>query len=289
MFGAKFPLQVKREKIVFASHATVTVPAGTTTYLYAKEASGEHAGGINPSETFATVNFLVTRSGFLRNLVVKANAAPGAGETFTYTVRVNGVPTALTTTISGAVQVDASDLVNVVLVDVGDRVTLQLVTSGAASARTHSAAFSLELNMVRQVYDHVSWGIGGSTAAAGLTRFLSSLFKYTGTGAVLIAETDNNSNYLVVRKGTIKNLVVLANGAPGAGESFVYTLRVNGAPTALTVTVSGAVNVTGMDTVNVVQVDPSNTVTLQIVTSGAAAAVGHLASVDFEEGDYRAG
>ena len=288
MFGAKFPLEVKREKIVYSA-ADLVIGANLTRYLGCCGLTGEYVGYAWATET-PGATFLILRNGVLRNLVVTSKAAPGAGQTFIYTVRVNGVATALTVTLSGAAAVNGSDLVNSVRVVVGDRVSVQLVTSAASSATNHTADLSYNMNMIRPIYNDLNWCSQTGTIAAGSTKFLPSGCRVPlGSPTFPTAETDNRANYLVVQKGTIRTLVVLASAAAGAAQSFVYTVRLNGVATALTVTVSGAAQITGADTTNVISVAAGDRATLQVVTSGGAAAAAHQASFDFEEGDYRAG
>ena len=288
MFGAKFPLQVKRQKINFASGIT-SIGAGVTAYPPCCGKSGERVAlGVGIANELWD-NWLVTRPGILRNLFVKSNSAPGAGQSYTYTVRVNGVNTALTATISGAAQYFNTDLVNTVPVNVGDRIIVQIVTSVTATACVHSASVDFEVNMVRQVYNSINFGPGGMSQAANTTRYLASLNEAPLAGLLCPNETDVFAVHLVVRKGSFRNMVGFAAAAPGAGESFVYTMRVNGANTALTVTISGAVQQTGIDTTNIVVVNSGDRVTVSSVTSVTAVACAHHTAFDFEEGDYRTG
>ena len=73
----------------------------------------------------------------LRNLYYRTQGPPGAGETFTITVMVNTIATAITTQIAGAVQVDDSDLVNNTILAAGDRVCVRIVTSLNAAVTYH--------------------------------------------------------------------------------------------------------------------------------------------------------
>ena len=75
-----------------------------------------------------------------------------------------------------------------------------------------------------------------SIAAAADTRFLPPGF-IDGT-----ASTVNEARYVVPRAGTLQRMYVRHNAANGNGNSVVYTVRVNGAPTALTASLaSGAI------------------------------------------------
>jgi hypothetical protein len=90
----------------------------------------------------------VTRAGTLQNLFTTHSTPGGPGaQPVTYTVLVNGAPTALTTTLLADVAGPASDLVNTVAVAQGDRIAIQVVNlvnlgGGGAGAQP---AVTLEL------------------------------------------------------------------------------------------------------------------------------------------------
>lgn len=68
-------------------------------------------------------------------LLVHTQAAPGAGESFTYTVRRNGAATALTIIVSGAGV--AGSVWGKVDFEEGDLLSVQLVSSLAAATTRH--------------------------------------------------------------------------------------------------------------------------------------------------------
>jgi len=80
-----------------------------------------------------TVEVPITRTGIIRNLYVIVNPAPGVGETFNFTLMVNGIATVLTCQIAGA-DVAGNDLVNAVPVVAGDTICMRCVSSVAAAA-----------------------------------------------------------------------------------------------------------------------------------------------------------
>lgn len=106
------------------------VAAGGTRYFTHAEAPANVA---NPP-------VLMVEPGILDLMNAGSTAAAGAGETFTYTVMVNGAPVALTCQIGGALQDYAEDLVNEAAVQRGDRVCIRIVTSGAAVATVHRSS-----------------------------------------------------------------------------------------------------------------------------------------------------
>ena len=116
---------------------TISAPApNTTRYL-------------NPGGSVATLPELDARMRIpytctVRNLYVRSTLAPGAGETYTYTIYLNGAPTAITCQIEGAVDVEADDLVNIVAVAAGDELTLEIAVSLNGVAAYHNYSFEVD-------------------------------------------------------------------------------------------------------------------------------------------------
>ncbi len=72
--------------------------------------------------------------------------------------------------------------------------------------------------------------------------------------------------------GILSALFIAIDNAPGAGENTVYTVLVNGAPTALTCTIAGAVAQDANNVVNQVAVAQGDTIVVRAVSSLNAAA-----------------
>jgi len=112
-----------------------------------------------------------------------------------------------------------------------------------------------------------------SSIAAGVTR-------YIGVG-LSWAATEANVQHRIPFNARIKRMFTHAGGAPGVGESFEYTLRVNGADTSLTVTVSDT-DTDGENLTDEVIVDAGDLLSVKIVTSGGASSVIHTVSVEVD-------
>lgn len=109
--------------------------------------------------------------------------------------------------------------------------------------------------------------------SSGATASTSNSTQYIGMGS--ISSTEVNYYTLAVPTNKIVGLVVNTTAAPGAGQTFVFTLRLGGGATALTCTISGAVATSCSDYVHAtVAIVTTNVADLQVVSSaGAATAV----------------
>lgn len=122
--------------IGFATASGATVPTNTTIYL----------GNFGASATESTVSLPVPFPCTVRNLQAYASAAPGAAQTFTYTLRKNGVAQAVTTSLSGASQTTNSDTTHSVSYGAGDTIDIQLVTSNGAAVAAHLLSVEVDKN-----------------------------------------------------------------------------------------------------------------------------------------------
>jgi len=93
--------------------------------------------------TASEIKIRLGRQAVVKSLSVRAITAPGAAKTDTWTVRKNGIDTLLTTSLSGAAQVNNADLTNSVSFASGDDLSLKLVT--ALNTGTTEAIVVIEL------------------------------------------------------------------------------------------------------------------------------------------------
>ena len=116
--------------------------------------------------------------------------------------------------------------------------------------------------------------------AAGMSQILFGGYNYNlDTGSTTYSGLTGASFYtdettrtqLVTTAGSINNLYVELSGSPGAGKSYAFTLRVNGANTALTCTVNDA-ETSDNDTAHSVNVVAGDRVSIGCVPSGTPTA-----------------
>ena len=91
------------------------------------------------------VKFAVTRPGTIRNLRVQVATAGTGAATVTYTVRKNGVDTALTCTLANTASGGASDLVHSFTVVAGDQISISIVKSAVVVTGQRAVVASFEL------------------------------------------------------------------------------------------------------------------------------------------------
>jgi hypothetical protein len=88
--------------------------------------------------------------------------------------------------------------------------------------------------------------------------------------------------YIIDGYGTLSNLYIYSNTAPGLGEDVVITVRINGADTVLTETLSNTDNV-AINDIYSINVEPGDLVTVSSVTSASCAAADLQVSVRYGE------
>jgi len=96
------------------------------------------------STSTALIDVRVPRAGTLRNLYIEHNNPGGTGAIITYTVWVNGAPTAITTSLASTAA-QASDTVNSVAVAAGARVRIVVTKIAAAGGGARRPEVSLEV------------------------------------------------------------------------------------------------------------------------------------------------
>lgn len=114
-----------------------TISATTTTrYLV--------PSGPNVAAPTAAVQFRMPAAGTIRNLRVRINGTAGNGNNVVYTLRVNGVATALTCTIASTTA-DGSDLTNTVTVAAGDLIDIEVTKAASIGAAISDVIASMEV------------------------------------------------------------------------------------------------------------------------------------------------
>lgn len=135
--GVTARYQVPAATLDFSTGAS-TVAAGLTRFL----------GRANVSANLAECLFYLPFKAKVLNLHVNASLAPGAGQSFTYVLQVNGVDTSLFVTVSEGLT-DGQNRINIVPVpspagpNTAARISLKLITSAGAAAAVHQATMTV--------------------------------------------------------------------------------------------------------------------------------------------------
>ncbi len=211
---------------------------------------------------------IISTPGKLSNFQVGITTAPGAGKSWTFTIRRGVGPggamanTALSVTISDIAVLSSVDT-DEVTVAAGDRVS---ISATSPSGTTACAA----------VYSTCQF----TPDTSGETILLSNLagnnpitnYFNTLIGSVAPQATEFDGQTLFPCSGTLKRLYVEVEQAPGGATSTTFTIVKNGTPTDLTVTLTGAAS-SGND-VNAahnVAVAAGDKLDIKITKSGAPA------------------
>lgn len=249
-----------------------TVTGGIARFL------GPFGGGYG--ESTAELQLEMPFAATLRNFRVFASAGFGTGGPTVWTVRVNGVDTALTTTINAnASPYAGADSTHSVAVSAGDKVAIKYVhTIGVTSTASAHLTASLEVvttTGLRDILHFCPDGSSPSTAARFGVEFAGGLAALT------------TESFLVVPvAGTLRNLRVTARTAPTGANNITYTARLNLADSALTCTVAqSAAPHAGQDLVNAISVAAHDRIGLKVQHSGLPSTNGadFMTSMEFEQ------
>jgi len=136
--------------IPYSSDGGLTLTAGTYYFPF--------GGGGAPSTTESDTKTLVESAAAISNFGVQLSVAFGSGNSGAFTIRDNGVDTAVTCTISGASAVSCNDTTHTFNTTAGHAYTVKLVTTGTITV-TPNVQMSVQ-------FGAVSTGGGGGAAVA---------------------------------------------------------------------------------------------------------------------------
>lgn len=197
----------------------------------------------------------------ISNLYVRLNATIGGTTVHVFTLRKNGVDTALTITTTAA-GTTFQDTTHSVSVTAGDTLSWGIVTSGTGGSA---------------VLMHVGFDIAGTSASdgapitSGTSALSASATNYLGLQGSTADATINNQQMVIPTAGTIDKAYFWLAGSPGAGKDYTATLVKNSVDTSLVITISGT-NSTGSDTTDSISVVAGDLVYWKIVPTGTPTA-----------------
>lgn len=201
---------------------------------------------------------LIAAGGVMKNWYVELAAAPGVGTTWTFTLMVNGVASALVVAITGAAT-SGTDVANAVTIAAGDVVSIRAVATGAATNTT--ATWAMEFaptTATRFVMPAASFS--GPTMAGAVNYH--SLF---GRGNQGFISTETVRKNVCPMDGTLQDFYVTVPVAPGGAAQWTFYLRKNGVDIA-NCTMTGAATTANM-TAQGIDIAPGDMLTLKIVAT----------------------
>jgi hypothetical protein len=203
-------------------------------------------------------------AGKIKNLFIQLNLDPGtAPDAYKATLRIanagNGyvlTDTALTCTIT-ADDKTGNNVADEITVVAGDILNIKI-----DPLETPSSAPFLYIGMTFEADidgESILWG-GSSNNLSNADTEYNSLAAYLG-----LAWTATEAQmYQLSQECTFKKLYMLLSAAPGAGNSYTFTVRNEGASTGLTVAISGT-DTTGNDVAHTASIADGDSVDLMVV------------------------
>jgi len=225
------------------------------------------AGSIGNSSNNASYRRqLIPSSGTLKNLYIKLTTAPGGVATWTYTVRKNGVNTALTLTISGANT--TGNVVSDVAFIAGDEIDIVITPTGTpviSDTAMGAQYISTDANEFL-VFGNLFYGVSTGFLYDGTDYFRYPMSPWAEASAhITEAKRLQLGGEFIAKK-----LYVKVDGAPGtagSGKGYTVTLRSNSTDTALAVTIDDLAT-TGNNTTSLVTIANTDDLSIKIKAHG---------------------
>ena len=240
-----------------------TISNSATTYVYTH--THDRTGN---TATESSTYRMISVAGTISNMNINVSAAPGNAKSFLVTLRLNAADTALTCTVTGAATTTCADTTHSVSVVPGDLVDLTVVPSGTPSAGTFTGTMRFDSTASSTISTY-AYNINGGTLNGSSTRYL----PIAGTNFNVTPDTEVKGQQIIAASGSMKSLYIQTSAAPGAAKSYAFTVRKNGADTALTCTISGASATTCNDTTHTISVAAGDLLVLAAVPTGTPTGV----------------
>jgi hypothetical protein len=195
--------------------------------------------GSTSSTTNTSFGSIIPTAGTINNLYFHTTA-PGAAKSYTCTLVINGVDSALTSVNTGAGVTDSNDSTHSVSVSPGDVVYWRIDPSGTPTAAR--VAIAANFNPTTDGESIQTFSMTGTLATTAPNQF-------TGIGGGGLAPNTSAPirNNQMGTAFDVKKLYVSHSVAPGTGASYTTTMNFNAASTALTVPITDSAT-TGNDT-----------------------------------------
>ncbi|WP_337186571.1 hypothetical protein [Phenylobacterium sp.] len=185
-------------------------------------------GGLGSDNAEGDVQVIAPTSGTISKIRARRNTAPGGIEEVTYTLRVNGVDSALSCTISGSDTQDSGAAS--VAIAAGDLLSIGVTISDLPASSVGGVSLDWAPTVDGESLFFGTGNTGLSNAAA----------RYMQVAGVAGRDTEADAQGVAPIAFTARALRARTVTAPGSGKSWTYALRKSGASQDLTCTIADA-------------------------------------------------
>lgn len=152
----------------------------------------------------------------IQNLRVRVASAPTAGKSYTFTIQKNGSDTSLSVTISDAAT-SGTDSSHKIRYDPGDTFAIKRTTSGTPTLSTNYISFDVD----NAVTGESTYGCSSNALSGGARNRVFSPDTWASS-------VGTNRYDLVAAAGTLTDVRIVLDVAPGVGSSRTFNIYKNG-------------------------------------------------------------
>jgi len=255
----------------YSQSDTVSVPVTVEAFV---PAFNYNTGTWRVGTPTAFVKSIVAAAGSITAYRVVVSAAPGAGKSWVFTFYKNGTKQDGTGGTTNTIITIADSAVGgtwtgTLSLSPGDLVMISCVPSGSPTGGT-SSGIGVTFTANADGQSHV-----GGSANVNLGVSATNYIEIRDVGLYGWGTTESARETIAGNDPfTLSGFQVLLEGAPGAGKSYTFDIRVNQASPALppTVVISGASAVSGSDTIHAVSIVSGDSLDIREVPAGTPTA-----------------
>ena len=220
------------KQTIFQNYSTVLLDSTDTEYVDPLVGGGSADTRLGPTESVR--QGVIGTAGTLRNFGVFTDIAPGAGTSYTFTIRKNGVSTAAVVTISDTDKI-GQDTTHEVSFAAGDLISVMAVpVNSPGGAAVLNTTFEFEPDT-----SNLNFLSGKFTT--NTSSKIYSLPTYSNNTST----TESTWRMVVPHACTIDSVYVKLPTAPGSGKSYAFSVYKNGSEEATSIFSISDTNTTG--------------------------------------------
>lgn len=227
--------------------------------------------GATWNATEATRSVVMPCAGTIDTLHLIATGAPGAGTSYTGTVRLNGVDQTLTTAVTDTNTTATPDTTHSFSVVAGDIVSVSCVPAGTPTARAIKGC----VRFVPTVSGSTPIMANNGVPSTAATRYLNTI------GTCTNISTEGSVVAQIPAACDLKNMYIDFDSSPGASKSRAFISRINTGGGAADGTVTATVSNTGTtanDTTHTDSLTAGTLIDVSTTPSGTPGSPGNMRS-----------